>query len=353
MAPFADVIVMGESEDLLKSMVDACFGGLTKQQTLAELSQLPGFFVPSHHGDAMPAVAQCNDTHLPAHSAIFTEEAVLSNMFLLESERGCSRACSFCVMRRSTNGGMRLVAPQKIIETIPDQAKRVGLVGAAVSDHPKLVDIVRQIVDGGKEIGLASLRADRLSPELVELLIRGGYRTLTVASDGASENLRIALLKKIRAKHLLRAAELAGEFRMQQLKVYMMIGSPGETDADIDELIDFSRQQAEICGKHTKVVLGIAPFVAKRNTPLDGEGFVGIREAERRIHKIKLALAPRIDVRPTSSRWAWVEYQMAQGGSDAGLAALEAWQQGGRFAHFKRAFASRQATSSPKRLAII
>ena len=69
---------------------------------------------------------------------------VLADMFLIETERGCSRGCTYCVMRRSTNGGMRIVPAERVLESIPGDARRVGLVGAAVSDHPKIVAIVER-----------------------------------------------------------------------------------------------------------------------------------------------------------------------------------------------------------------
>lgn len=338
LAPFADVIVMGEAEGLLERLLDRIFAGGERAEVLREVRDWEGLYVPEYHHDWMPPVAKAPDHELPAYSAIITPDAALSNMFLIECERGCSRACSFCVMRRSTNGGMRLADPDRIQALIPKEATRVGLVGAAVSDHPRVVNIVRAIVESGREIGLSSLRADRLTEEFVQLLQRGGYRTLTVASDGASEELRKGLLKKIRAKHLRRAAELAGQAGMRALKVYMMVGVPDETDADLDELIAFTREQAELAGKQTKVVVGIAPFVAKRNTPLDGAPFVGIREADRRLEKLRKGLMPAVEVRSTSSRWAWAEYMLAQGGPEHGLAALQAYRQGGRFAHYKRAF---------------
>ncbi len=338
LGPFADVIVMGESEGLLATLVDAVFSGGSKSDGLRALADKPGFYVPSIHGEWMPPVAAANDDLLPARSSIVTPESALKNMFLVETERGCSRGCTFCVMRRSTNGGMRVVPVDRILATIPKDAPRVGLVGAAVSDHPRIVQIIDSIVDSGREVGLSSLRADRLTPEFVTALVRGGYRTLTIASDAASERMRDEMQKRIREKHLLRAAELARECGMQQLKNYMMIGVPGETDADLDELIAFSLRQAELAGPRVRVSLGIAPFVAKRNTPLDGTEFVGVREAERRLDKLRSGLHPRVEVRPTSARWAWAEYQLAQGAFAAGAAALQAHRDGGGFAAWKRAF---------------
>ena len=98
----------------------------------------------------------------------------LRSMFLIEPERGCSRGCHYCVMRRTTNGGMRTVPPERVLSLIPEHARRVGLVGAAVTDHPRIVELLRTLVDSGREVGISSLRADRLTQELVDALRRGG-----------------------------------------------------------------------------------------------------------------------------------------------------------------------------------
>lgn len=337
LAPFADVIVLGEAEDLLQNFLDIAFSGESRPEILKKLAAQNGFYVPTIHGEFLPPIAQCDDTKLPAYSAIQTPHTALSNMFLVETERGCSRGCTFCVMRRSTNGGMRLASPEHIFSKIPQHATRVGLVGAAVSDHPKIVQIIRWIVESGRGCSLSSLRADRLNDDFVHLLAQSG-RTLTIASDGASERLRDGLEKKIREKHLLRAAALVRDHGMNHLKNYMMLGLPGETDDDLAELIDFTLKQADVAGKHVKVSLGIAPFVAKKQTPLDGAPFAGIKDVERKMDVLRRGLQHRIEIKPTSARWAWVEYQLAQGGPDAGLLALQAWRNGGSFGAWKRAF---------------
>ncbi len=188
---FCDVVLMGEAEALMGPLLDACNDGACsdtaqRQAQLAHFAQLPGFWVPSVHGEKLPPVARADDELLPARSQILTPHTELRSMFLVEPERGCSRGCTYCVMRRSTNGGMRLVSPERVMELVPPEARRVGLVGAAVTDHPKIRQIVRALVDSGRDVGISSLRADRLDDELVGLLARGGYRTLTTASDGGS-----------------------------------------------------------------------------------------------------------------------------------------------------------------------
>jgi radical SAM superfamily enzyme YgiQ (UPF0313 family) len=354
--PYADVILMGEAETLLPILVETVRATRDRSALLADLARRPGFYVPSRHGEALPAIAKAPDEDLPAYSQIRTPHTELREMFLIEPERGCHRGCTYCVMRRSTNGGMRLVEPARVKALIPDDARRVGLVGAAVTDHPGLPEILRHVVDTGREVGISSLRADRLDDEIVGLLKRGGYETLTTASDGASERMRDVIQRKTKERHLLRAAQLCRDHGLRQLKLYMMVGLPGETDADIDELGRFGLELARVA---PRVAFGIAPFVAKRNTPLDEAPFEAIDVVDARLARLRAAVRGRIELRPTSPKWAWVEYRLAQGGFTAGLAAARATRAGGRFADWKAALAEvplpvvrAPAPPAPKRLAV-
>jgi radical SAM superfamily enzyme YgiQ (UPF0313 family) len=148
--------------------------------------------------------------------------------------------------------------------------------------------------------------------------------------------MRRLIERSTREQHLLRSAELARAHKQATLKIYMMVGIPGETDEDIDELARFTTELSRI----SRVALGVAPFVAKRNTPLDGEPFAGIGVVERRLARLRRGLRGRAEVRPTSARWAWVEYMLAQGESRAGRAVLDAHRAGGSFAAYKKAFAA-------------
>jgi radical SAM superfamily enzyme YgiQ (UPF0313 family) len=352
LAPFFDVIVLGEAEELIVELVTlAREVGFERERLWPLLDGKPGYYLPHVHGETVPKVAAVDDALLPARSVIMTPHTELADMFMTEAARGCSRGCTYCVMRRSTNGGMRIVPRETIIAGIPEGTRRVGLVGAAVTDHPDIVNIVRDVVEGGREVGISSLRADKLTDELVGLLARGGYRTLTVAGDGASERMRRVVERSTRAEHLLRSAEFAKAHRLHTLKVYMMLGVPSETDDDVDELVQLSKQLAAI---HPKVAYGLAPFVAKRNTPLDGSAFAGIDVVEARLARLRRGIAAaglggKVEVRPTSARWAWVEYMLAQGESSAGLAVMDAHRAGGSFAAFRKAFAKHGVTPTGPR----
>lgn len=334
LSPFIDAIVMGEADTLGIEVLRVLRDAPSREHALDTLASMPHVFVPSRHGSDMPGIAQCDDDLLPAWGPIRAPDAELSNMFLIETERGCSRGCTYCVMRRSTNGGMRIVPKDRILGLIPEDARRVGLVGAAVSDHPKIVEIVRTLVERGAGVGLSSLRPDKLTDDFVGALRAAGYRTLTTAMDGTSERVREVLDRRARPRHLTRAAELARKHGMARLKLYLMIGVPGETDEDVDECVAFVSELA----KQAPIALGIAPFCPKRNTPLADATFAGIHVVQARLERLRRGLAGRADVRSTSAKWAWAEAVLAKGGEAEGLAVLEACHAGGTFAAYKRAF---------------
>lgn len=334
--PFVDVVLLGEGEETIHALLESVAAADGKRAVLDMLAGQRGIYV-TNRGLDWPGVARAPDDRLPAHSQIVTPNTELRSMFLIEAERGCSRICNYCVMRRTTNGGMRPVPIERILEKIPAEAARVGLVGAAVTDHPEIEALLRDIVASGRSLGVSSLRACRITEAIARLLARGGYRTLTIAADGSSQRLRDAVRRNTTEEHLFRAARHARAAGLSRVKLYEMIGLPGETEADIDELARLSTELSKVL----PLSLGIAPFVSKRNTPLDGQPFEAMPILEARLRRLRRAVKGRVEIRSTSTRWAHVEYKLAQGGAEAGLAALDAWRHGGDFAAFKRAFEAR------------
>lgn len=336
LAPFVDAALLGEAEDVAVDGLTAAFEP-DREAFLDAIAALPGGWVPERHGARIPPMAKASPRHLPARSAWLAPDAELSSMFLIEGERGCHRACTFCVLRRTTNGGMRLVDDDLITSLVPPDARKVGLVGAAISDHPELPAVLARLVEAGRQVSVSSLRADQLAkkPDIARLLRQSGARTLTTASDGASERLRKALKKGTTHQHLLLGAARAAEHRFDHFKLYVMIGVPGETEDDLVELV---REAAELsrAARPARLVLGVAPFAAKRGTPLDGEPFAGVAVVEERLRRLQRDLRGVAEVRPASARWAWVEHELAQGGPEAGLAMWRAWRAGGTFSAIKR-----------------
>lgn len=334
-APFADVMILGEAEGALEALLSRMEQHMPRKQLLEELAALPGFFVPAIHGEELPPIAQAEDADLPAYSELWTPNTELHDMVLVEPERGCHRGCTFCVMRRSTNGGMRLVSPDRVLEVVNKEAPRVGLVGAAVTDHPRIKEIVRGLIERGQRVGISSLRADRLDEEFVSLLAEGGYRSMTVALDATSVRLRDEIEKNLKDRHVERAAVLAKAAGMKHLKVYVIVGLPGETNADLDELIAFVLRLR----KTLPVVLGVSPFVPKFHTPLADAPFAGESRSQETLTYLKKKLMGKAELRGPGAREAYVEYRLAQGGFRHAEAAIAAAHAGGSLSAWKRALA--------------
>ncbi len=232
------------------------------------------------------------------------------------------------------------------------RGRPAGRAGGRRGERPprRSCEIVNALADRGCEVGLSSLRPDRLANTqgFVAALARVGYRTLTTAMDGTSERVRETLERRARPKHLRECAELAKAHGMDRMKLYLMVGTPGETDEDVDECVAFATELSRI----VPLALGIAPFCAKRNTPLDGAPFAGIKVVDGRLARLRKGLRGRVDVRATSARWAWVEYVLAQGGEAEGLAVLDAVAAGGSFRDYERAFAT-SAKAPRRKLSIV
>ncbi len=334
LAPFADAILMGEADQTVHAALDILSECSDRTEACSALArEIASCFVPSLHGEHMPALERCSRDVLPARGQICTRHTELGRMFLVEAARGCSHRCAYCVMRGSREVGMRPVAAERILEAVPAYARRVGLVGAAVSEHRQIVEIVQTLAAQGREVGLSSLRPDRVDEELMAALAKAGYKTLTTALDGPSQRLRDKIGRRVSEEHILRAARLARKHGLEKVKLYVMAGLPDEGDADIAELVRFSKDVSRI---HS-LSLAVSPFVPKRNTPLAAAPFAGIAALEDRLRGLRRALGRDAEMGSTSARWAWVEFMLAQGGVAQGLAALHAVREGGTFRDWKRA----------------
>ncbi len=336
LGPFVDAVVVGDGEPVLDRVLAALERGGTRSAQLERLSVIDGVWVPRIHGDRIPRILRAPADALPAVGQWTSPHAELREMFLVEPSRGCPRRCAFCVVRAPSSPMRSVPSPEEVLAAVPAWASRVGFVGAAISDYGPIRTLLRMAVERGLQVGVSSLRADRLDEDFVALLRRGGYRTLTVASDALSERMRSRIMKGIRERHLVRAAHLARWARLRLLKLYVVVGLPGETDDDVDEFVDLCHRLSGI----VPLALALSPFVPKLHTPLHAAPFAGVRPVERLLRQLRRRLRGRADLRAASARWAWVEYRLSQGGPETGLAAWEALQAGGAFAAWRAALRS-------------
>lgn len=281
--PALDLLFVGEAEAGLAAVVAAmgrvALAGGDKAACLAAVADLPGVLLP---GRTAPPVARAtalsggSSTLLaaPAHSCFVSGHAEFRDMFLVEVNRGCPYGCRFCaagyVYRPPRQS--RLADLQALIENV--SPRKIGLVGTALTDWPDLIPFLHWLRQRGTKFSLSSVRADGITPELLTILRTAGLRTLTLALEAPSTRLRAAANKHLSVEALLRAVSLAGEHGVNHLKFYLIIGWPGETPEDYDELRPLLEQVAKAAsigvGKRgvAHATLSVNPLVPKPFTPM-------------------------------------------------------------------------------------
>ncbi|MBV9354900.1 MAG: radical SAM protein [Chloroflexi bacterium] len=338
-APLLDAIVIGEVEPVLEGLQEALLQSGSRADRLDALARLPGIYVPSRYtidyasdGTIADVRTTALDIALPVKrlnarnvndfqtmSAVLSPDIELGDMFLVEMTRGCARGCRFC-LAGYTSLPVRHRSVDHIMEGVRHGLqfrKRIGLISAATSDHPSLDKLLERMLAEGAEVSLSSLRIDRITPFLIEALVRSNTRNLTLAPEAGSQRLRDIINKRLTHEQIVHAAELAGRGGIPKTKLYYIVGLPGETDDDVRELAALS---ADVLGKMrdhnraARVAVNLSPHVPKAQTAFQWEAMAPVAVAEQRIKIVQRALQPLgIEVRFESPAGQRVQAILARG----------------------------------------
>ena len=315
LADFADIAVIGEGEEtlpkLLKLLEQLRMEKKNRQEKLLAAAQLPGVYVPQFYvpkydeADVFSGMERTetvpekiarqwvkNLEDYPHTSAIISPYTEFANMYIVEVARGCGRHCRFCMagycFRKPRNRNL-----ERLLEDIrkrPAQTAKVGLMGAAVSDYPEMKELTEALVRDNVPFSCASLRADTLDLPLVQALAKSGQRTMTVAPEAGSSRMRASINKGISEEHVYQAMEYAALAGMPNIKLYFMIGLPGESDEDIEEMIALVhrvRNRMDELGHKGDLVLSVNAFIPKPFTPYQWSPLEDIKVLKKRLKMLQ------------------------------------------------------------------
>jgi radical SAM superfamily enzyme YgiQ (UPF0313 family) len=305
-----DCFWVGEAEaglpDLLADLAGVWLEGGDKKEFLDRVKDRDGVWVPgASKTPVRRAVLPERELSRPAASCFLSSKAEFRDMLLLEINRGCPYACRFCAAG-AVYRPPRRASTEKLKEVVERaDPPKVGLVGTALTDWPDLLPFLRWLKERGTTFSLSSVRADGLTPELMEFLRKTGSRTLTLALEAPSKRLRTAAGKRLAEEDFLLAVERAAALRFNRLKIYLIVGWPGETGADYDELASFldQVQAARDRGRGSRksgldlITLSLSPLVPKPWTPLQWAPMAPEAALSDRIKRIKTICKPLRGVR--------------------------------------------------------
>jgi radical SAM superfamily enzyme YgiQ (UPF0313 family) len=340
-ADFVDAFVIGEGDLVIHDIVDLVVAGSSRKEVLSQLAEVRGVYVPIFPKDRIDRniildldlleypVAQI----IPDVSEGSHLEPVFGKSFLLEVTRGCGHSCRFCLIGhvcqpRRTRSLTRLKDLVRF-GTEKTPVEKISMIGSSLGDLDGLEDLVCWTVNQGLGVSVPSLRADSVSKPLLECLVKSGQRTLTIAPETGSESLRKSVGKGLKDIDIDNAVEIAARAGYNSLKLYFIIGLPGETDDDIKSSISMIVRLAKNSG--LKVTASVNPFIPKAQTRWEREPQPPLDEIRRRLKLIERAVKAdsRVTIESLDPRNARIQAALSVGNRSLGKVIQSAASYGG------------------------
>lgn len=316
LADIMDMFAIGEAEPLLPALIE----GLSHEEgdraaLLASLAELPGIYVPSlyrvdYRDDGQVAAYVAGPGVPPrvvrqwqpaldgtaSRSCLYTADTEFGDMALVEISRGCARKCRFCAA-----GYIYLPPRERSAAALAEQVDaglaerpRIGLVSPAVADHSEIGTISRHILQAGGELSVASVRIDSLTARDVAALAASGHRTLAIAPEAGSQRMRDLINKGLDEVQILAATRLISEGGIPNLKLYFLIGLPGETSDDIEALLELTDKVRQVWleagrrrGRLGNLTLSVNPFIPKPFTPLQWAAMESLATLKKKVQYLR------------------------------------------------------------------
>jgi len=345
---FLDAVIVGEAEPVIDRFVELLIdarrtrSGLSPGAIRHELIGLESVYVPSAYRhryrgdgtleavipeDGAPEVvtaARENPIRQTAHSPVVAYGSSFSGKFLVEAGRGCPYGCRFCLARHTYGGFRESPGTEKAVACGLRVTNRVGIVGAAFLKSSGLRAACEKVLQAGGNISFSSIRID---PAALRLLRELGpaldIESISMAPEVATPRLA-AVIGKDAARELDSFVASGALPNLKKLKLYFLIGVPGETESDVEEIAATARDVQIRTG--WEVTVSVTPMIPKPFTPMQWAPFAADVELKRKRELLRERLAgnKRIRLKVESLRAAREQAVLSRGDRRLGAVLLEA-----------------------------
>lgn len=321
LSDYIDIFIIGEGENTINSLIDQY---KKSKKELKEYLEIQGLYIPKYNNKTKITLIDdlTNAYHItqPIISRSEDEEyqTIFNNTIMLNVSRGCTRGCRFC-MAGYLYRPMRQTDYKKLIDIAIENRKQTGLnkitlIGAAVSDYCDLEKLTEGLEKEGFQISTPSLRIESITQKTLKTLKRSGLKTITLAPE-STEKLRKVINKNISDEKIFSVLKNAIGLDFK-IKLYFLIGIPGESKDDIKELVEYMKKIANMHNNTKNVKFSINPLIPKPQTPLQWEvyDFKDIKNKTRYIQKEMR----KYNIKCESPKKGLIQYILSCGNSNIG-----------------------------------
>lgn len=331
LAPMIDAFILGEAEILIPALADTLasewVSGRSREVAIGAIGALPGVYIPEWYQpvydreEHLASMEYCgpkpspslrrlyvdNLDSVPGSMVIHTPFTEFKEIHLVEISRGCPRSCRFCLIP-ACYGPFRHRSVDSIVKEASNAPAgwRIGLLGAGGADHPDLAEICRQLEDKKFRYSFSSLHASGITPQLVSLIHSAGPRTLTLAPEAGTDRQRHKIGKMFKDEDVFAAVRSLAHEPVRTIKMYFMIGLPGETAEDLDALVGFCHRIQQLIretnrGRKTipRLAVGVSCFVPKAMSPFERSPMQQEKDLRKRLKHVADGLRSAREIRWT------------------------------------------------------
>jgi radical SAM superfamily enzyme YgiQ (UPF0313 family) len=305
LAPAFDILFVGEAEETAGDFIELYKKADGRGDLFRRAAMVPGIYVPSEyevsynsagtitgrtarHGapDIITKSYIRNISLSPFNTEVLTSETEFSEMYLVETMRGCPWSCRFC-LAGNFFGPLRMKPVDQVrneIEAGKKRTHKIGLIAPSLSDYAGLDEV---LCIEGVRFSITSLRAGSRSADLIRHI--SGHKSVSIAPEAGTARLRTVINKQLTEDDILSTAGLLFASGIETLRLYFMIGLPTETDEDIEGIIGLCRR-VRILDKTRGLVLSVSTFVPKPFTPFQWSAMTTLDIAKSRMKMLKKSL---------------------------------------------------------------
>ena len=322
MSDYIDIFIIGEGEETIGRLLDRYLESPDKN--LEKFLDIPGIYIPEYDNKAKIAIVSDMDEAYHITEPVISKsddedyQTIFNNSIMLNVSRGCSRGCRFCMasyLYRPT----RETDYKRLVNIAVENRKNTGLnkitlIGAAVSDYSNLEILIEDLEKEGFQISTPSLRIESISRKTLETLKQSGLKTITLAPESI-DRLRKVINKDISDEKIFSVIRDAVDLDFK-IKLYFLIGIPGESKDDIKELTDYMKKIAEMHTSIRNVKFSVNPIIPKPHTPLQWEQY-DFKDIKNKTRFIKKEMR-RYNIKCESPKKGMIQYILSCGNRKVG-----------------------------------